>query len=295
MEAKSWGDVEAAVQQAVSDGVLVDKRAVMPRGIYKGKQVEWSAIDVADVLGCCVHQNGSKNFRDPMATGRYHTMQGNHIGKNGKPLASTCYGIMIPDIPEDPAWLAGELFWRPWAQGAGEKDHPGDENTHLKAVLVMGGYDGPGFKRSYTKIAPARHQVDKLTRVVKWLMHVFGFGGEGVFGHYHFGKASCPGYALTNWVEECRDKDNRAGYVDDGEWQRALLRWDAGCLPKYGADGDWGGESTRALVAFQRAHDIRVTRQQDPFSQLILLQRYPRGCDQERGAALAFDTSDRND
>lgn len=274
MAARTWDDVEAAIQKAVKDGILLDKRQVMPRGVSGGKQVEWSTVKVEDVLGCVIHQNGSRNTKDPIATARYHTMQGNHIGRNGKPLASTCYAIMIPDLP-DPPWLTGDLSWRTWAQGAGEADHPGDENRHLKAVLVMGGYTGPGFKRSWTKDGPSKSQVDKLAAIVKWLMDVFGFGGEGVFGHYHFGKAACPGHALAKWVEECRDKDDQAAFLSDRGWQEALLRWSPGCLPKYGADGDWGSESTRALIAFQRSHNIRVTAQQDPFAQLLLLQRYP--------------------
>lgn len=294
--ARTWDDVEKAIAKAVEDGILQDKRAAMPRGVHKGKQVEWSTIKVDDVLGCVVHQNGSPNTKDPIATARYHTSNGNHIGENGRPLASTCYSVMIPDLP-GPAWLTGELFWRTWAQGAGEADHPGDENRHLKAILVMGGFEGPGFKRSYTKLGPTKEQVEKLVLVVKWMMETFGFGGEGVFGHYHFGKSSCPGWALMRWVEESREKDDQPELYDDRAWQEALLRWNAGCLPKFGADGDWGGESQRALTSFQRGHNIRVTGQQDPFTQLILLQRYPapelvKVLDVKGDPEITFDISD---
>lgn len=269
--AQTWGDVEQCIKQAVADGILLDKRGDMPRGVYQGKQVEWSTISIEDVLGCCLHQNGSQNDDNPMGTARYHTGNSNHIG-SGKPLASTCYAIMIPNLP-GPAWLTGDLSWKMWAQGGGGT--PGDENRHLKAILVMGGFEGPGYKRSYTKKGPTAEQVEKLVRVVKWMMEVFGFGGEGVFGHFHFGKASCPGTALMQWVEDCRDKDDKAAFADVMEWQRALLRWNPGCLPKHGPDGDWGGESKRALISFQRAQNISRTGQRDPFTQLILLQRFP--------------------
>ena len=41
--------------------------------------------------------------------------------------------------------------------------------------------------------------------------------------------------------------------------QRALLLWDAACLPEYGADGDFGGETEKALKAFQKAEELPVT------------------------------------
>ncbi len=41
--------------------------------------------------------------------------------------------------------------------------------------------------------------------------------------------------------------------------QRALLAWDPTCLPRYGADGDFGGETEAALRAFQKAKGLTVT------------------------------------
>ena len=40
--------------------------------------------------------------------------------------------------------------------------------------------------------------------------------------------------------------------------QRLLLKWDAVCLPKYGADGDFGSETEQALRAFQAANGLNV-------------------------------------
>ena len=41
--------------------------------------------------------------------------------------------------------------------------------------------------------------------------------------------------------------------------QEALLKWDQKCLPKWGADGDFGGETEAALKAFQGAAGLPVT------------------------------------
>ena len=41
--------------------------------------------------------------------------------------------------------------------------------------------------------------------------------------------------------------------------QNALLAWDAKCLPKYGADGDFGSETEKAVRSFQEAEGLPVT------------------------------------
>lgn len=41
--------------------------------------------------------------------------------------------------------------------------------------------------------------------------------------------------------------------------QEALLKWDDKCLPKYGADGDFGKETEDAVKAFQTASSLPVT------------------------------------
>jgi len=272
MQAKTWREVEDRIKEAVAAGILVDKRAEMPRGVMGGKVREWPDRDLEDVLGVAVHQSAGRNTKDPKATGRYHTSATNHITP-GRPLPSLVYHLAIVDTGE--CWLCGDLSWRTYGQGAGEKDHPGDENTHLICLLILGGFHGLGWRPKWAKKGPTAAQMDKLPKVIRWLMDTFGFGGEGVFGHYHFGKSACPGFVATEWIEECRAKDDKAELVDTREVQEALLRWNPACLPKYGADGDYGHETRRALISFQQAHGIRKTGREDPFTELLLLQKYP--------------------
>jgi hypothetical protein len=183
-------------------------------------------------------------------------------------MASTVYDFMIPDIPGRPALMTANLLDYKYAQGSGK--HPGDENRHLISILVMGGFAGPGYK-GY-KVEPSPHQLRNLDRLVDWLQHVFNFDDGGLFGHSHFGKAACPGFWGTQWID-MRKCDTRPVELEEPqEWQKALLEWNPDALPKYGVDGDWGGESKYWLSRFQEAMGVKVTGFQDDFTGLLLLK-----------------------
>lgn len=52
--------------------------------------------------------------------------------------------------------------------------------------------------------------------------------------------------------------------------QRELLKWDTNCLPKYGADGDFGSETESALKRFQTEKGLPVTGVYDKATQAAL-------------------------
>lgn len=245
------------IECAERSGILIDRIATMPKG-----PGHWDKRSLAHILGVCIHQNGSPNTTDPIKTAEYHTGP-NHIAETGLP--GICYDFAIPDT-QDPPWLVSEIDDVTYAQG--NPKLPGAENEHLISIIVMGGFDAPGYK-GYTS-GPTTNQTKKLIMLVEWLKRSFGFGDEGIFGHYHFGKAACPGYTLASWIELEREGSPDLDSVKD--WQNALLTWNSNCLPKYGADGDWGNESRRALIAFQKAKHLQVTGLQDPFTELMLIR-----------------------
>jgi hypothetical protein len=259
---------ENEIIEAVRDEVILDKRKLMPRGKVPGtgEIAQWTRErEVRDVLGCCVHQNGG-NDRNPKATANYHTSEGHHVTKKGDPLPSICYPIVIPDL-DTPAWLCANLEWVTYAQGKRDSlGYPGDENLHLIPVLVMGDFNGPGHRG--TEAGPSTRQWEAFYIVLDWLKNLFRFDNSGVFGHYHFGKAACPGYDIQEEIELMRSEQKTLDTAT--EWQDALMNWDPNCLPKYGVDGSWGGESKRALVKFQRNSGLRVTGSRDPFTEIVL-------------------------
>jgi peptidoglycan hydrolase-like protein with peptidoglycan-binding domain len=57
--------------------------------------------------------------------------------------------------------------------------------------------------------------------------------------------------------------------------QEALLKWDNKCLPKYGADGDFGKETEDAVKAFQTASDLPVTGVYDEATRAALTGTQP--------------------
>ena len=57
--------------------------------------------------------------------------------------------------------------------------------------------------------------------------------------------------------------------------QQLLLKWDAGCLPKWGADGDFGSETERAVKDFQACHEqLTVTGVYDEATRELLTALY---------------------
>ena len=66
-------------------------------------------------------------------------------------------------------------------------------------------------------------------------------------------------------------------YSDVGDqvqyMQRMLLKWDPKCLPEYGADGDFGSETRKAVTSFQAAHGLDQTGVYDAATRQALLEK----------------------
>ena len=84
---------------------------------------------------------------------------------------------------------------------------------------------------------------------------------------------------LTNGSKVSGDNPDDAGLRrgDEGPeveaMQRLLLKWDPDCLPEYGADGEFGGETEKAVKAFQKAEGMTATGVYDAATERKLKQR----------------------
>lgn len=81
---------------------------------------------------------------------------------------------------------------------------------------------------------------------------------------YSLSSTYIDGYGSVDWSVVGGSADPAGLRVGDaGEavkaMQKLLLRWDAKCLPKYGADGDFGAETQAAVKAYQKAAGLTVT------------------------------------
>lgn len=269
MTVKTWDAVETVIQQAILDGYLADYRKKLKRHPTKTFR---RRTRPADILGVCSHHGASAN-QDPQQMAQYHAGP-NHISPTGCPGIN--YTAVISDtIEPEKVILCHDPISITWSQGVGDdSDHPqwsGDENRHLISVCVLG--DFSEFNRRGKSGDPTTSQILRWTWFTTWCEEIFGFNGLGYFGHYHFGKAHCPGQAIRRQIE-CQ-RAGHIGLIDDRQWQLSLLKWDKGILPKHGPDGDWGYESKRALLAFEAAHKHRIDGIQDPFTELLLLRKYP--------------------
>ena len=80
---------------------------------------------------------------------------------------------------------------------------------------------------------------------------------------YSMSSSYIDGYGSVDYsaVDGKTDDELRRGDTGDAvtALQKALLIWDANCLPDYGADGDFGEETEKAVKAFQKSAGLTAT------------------------------------
>ena len=92
---------------------------------------------------------------------------------------------------------------------------------------------------------------------------------------YGLSSAYIDGYGRVDYTALEGGDRSALAFGDIGEdvaaMQGLLLKWDAGCLPRYGADGEFGSETRGALRAFQRAQGLEATGAYDDAARQALL------------------------
>lgn len=196
---------------------------------------EWSKRDPAKLKGAVIHQS-LEEYGTASGNAKYHVGP-NHISEDGLPGLS--YTIFIERSPR--VILANPVDCRTYSQGYGGR--PGDENEEFLSICVGGNFSGPGYLGSQR---PTQDQLELLAKTWDHLKEIWGWTNADLYGHYHFGKPSCPGNHLMEIIDQLRP----VTFISSIERQKALKKLD---YYKGEQDGRWGPASKAALVEFQRA------------------------------------------
>jgi hypothetical protein len=204
----------------------------------KHKTKSWGLRDPEKLKGLVVHQS-LEEYGTVRGNAKYHVGP-NHISKDGLPGLS--YTIFIERSGR--VILANPVECKPYSQGYGGR--PGDENAEFLSVCVGGNFSAPGYVGTQT---PTTTQMDLLKKTWEHLKDIWGWTNDCIYGHYHFGKAACPGNDLMDFIDSIRPMR----FTSAVERQKALQKLG---YYKSGVDGKWGPASKAALVEFQEASGL---------------------------------------
>ena len=198
----------------------------------------WSKRKLTDIDKIIIHQELSEG--DIASVNAYH-IRPNHISDRGCPHFCYHYGI------EDNGDIiqANELKDITW--------HTSGQNVNGIGIMVAGYFKGPGFEDGTT--GPNFKQMPAVEELVDYLLASFKFSKQQIYGHYHFGKRACPGYALEKWIEEQRNTFTVNGQpvnIERNTKELQKLLKESGFY-KAKIDGIHGLRTAKAVRQFQKS------------------------------------------
>jgi hypothetical protein len=208
---------------------------------------DWKTRQLDDLQGMVWHQTLTSSTAQAVAS--YHVGP-NHIDSRGLPGISYTFFIGTSGT----VMLCNDLEAITYSQG--DRTKPGDENRRFVAACFGGNFDAPGYIGSDQVTIEQMQAALKLWEACRV---EFGWHGQQLYGHYHFGKPKCPGTVLGNLVEAIRKTGGprfERYTFDTVEGRQAALQ----AVGHYDGniDGLWGIASRRALVAYQAAAGLTV-------------------------------------
>lgn len=235
----------------------VDLRQVLPRHPSR----LWDRRDVDGLEGMTFHQFLCNATTEQVA--KFHCGPHSGVRKGGAPSLPYTGAIR----PTGQFVLANDLAEKTWSHGT--RKIAGDENYKYMAVALEGMFPGPGF--AHKDAAPPTFEQLLAIRVL-WRVcgRAWGWAETACYGHNHWGKPACPGYAAQDEIEAIRNepvswpvRDQTPEMIPGRGYslaettgrQQALI--DLAFL-KGAADGMWGPMSKGALEAFQEARRLEV-------------------------------------
>ena len=233
---------------------ITNKIATLPW--HPGRR--WSVRDLTSINKIIIHQELGEG--DIEAVNRYH-IRPNHISPQGCPHFCYHYGIE----KSGQIIQANELAQITW--------HTPGQNTVGIGIMLVGNFNGPGHDLGTT--GPNPEQMASLEWLVEYLNKAFAFSNQELYGHYHFGKPACPGFALQEWIETRRSRIEGVSGVDKvkktlPEIQKRLNALGYSCGEE---DGIMGVKTLAAIRAFQTDEKIKADGVVGPQTWKHLLQK----------------------
>ena len=237
---------------------VVDLRGKLP--VHQSKK--WGTRPVAGIKGIVFHHGAT----DASFAGvsNYHVGP-NHISQSGLPSISYSLGIDVDGAVS----ILNDFNCRTYSHGS--RKHPGDENSDFLGILVRGNLWSQWNPEGHD---PTPEQMKAAYALFDWFQKYWGIDAWGIFGHYHFGKAACPGAAVQSVVEEIRASVEGPklptwhGFNPAKNRQEALQRLG---LYKGRIDGIWGRLSNAALLQFEAKFNLNVNGQWDSVDEATMV------------------------
>ena len=170
----------------------VDIRYKLARN-EEGKK--WGYRDINQLQGMVIHQALGEGSIEGIA--KYHTGVGSHIYASG--VESLAYTIAIRKNGQ--ICLCNDLDKATWSQGF--RGISGDENRKYIAVVVEGYLKYEGCENRGAG-EPTEEQLISLLMLWGYCKKLWHWDNNAIYGHYSFGKPSCPGSTIKSLIESIR-------------------------------------------------------------------------------------------
>ncbi len=207
---------------------------------------KWKLRNVKKLKGMVWHQE--LGWGSIEAVAKYHTGKNSHLCRGG--VESISYSLAIRRNGQ--IVLCNDLNKATWSQGY--KGRVGDENAEFLGVMFEGMFAGEHVTDSS---AGEPNGTQMTSALILWQVckDLWGWKECDLYGHYLFGKPSCPGNTLRTVIEAVRvntvqEEQPAYDFTLVKDRQRALKK--LGYLSGR-ADGIWGPQSRGALIRFQWA------------------------------------------
>ena len=216
---------------------ITDKINLLP---WHG-ELHWAKRSLTHINKIIIHQElGEASIEN---VNRYH-IHPNHISKEGCPHFCYHYGIRKSGEVIQANKLS-DICW-----------HTKGQNKVSIGIMLWGNFSGSGYDLGSAR--PAKEQFTALEDLTNYLKNAFGFNNQNIYGHYHFGKPACPGYATEKWIEAKRNNIKDVSEINKTQKTISEIQSRLKLLGYYNgeADGIMAIETKSAIRSFQKGYRL---------------------------------------